>query len=254
MVVLVVIEGVAVALLGVLVAGLLRTHADILRSLHRLEIADRPVAISLSEARGAEPDLRLRPGVPRPRGVTKPGFDVAGTTPTGDAVQIGVVGAGESTVLAFLSSGCQTCAEFWRAFATGAVAVPGGGRLVIVTKGPDEESPASIQSLAPPAATTVMSTAAWADYRVRVVPYFVYVHGPSGEVVGEGAAGSWAQISSLLEQALVDGGLLERVGANSDDRHGRIDAELMAAGIHPGHPSLYPAPLPQVPTSRPNAI
>ncbi|MGH9063549.1 MAG: hypothetical protein ACRD0L_06195, partial [Acidimicrobiales bacterium] len=36
MVVLVVVEALAIGLLGVLVAGLLRSHAEILRALHRL--------------------------------------------------------------------------------------------------------------------------------------------------------------------------------------------------------------------------
>jgi hypothetical protein len=40
MAVLVLVEGVAIALLAVLVAGLLRSHAQILGALHRLEAGD----------------------------------------------------------------------------------------------------------------------------------------------------------------------------------------------------------------------
>ena len=53
---------------------------------------------------------------------------------------VGVVGAPEPTLLAFLSSGCLTCREFWETFADPSLDVPGGARLVVVTMSPEDES------------------------------------------------------------------------------------------------------------------
>jgi hypothetical protein len=210
-----VIQTVAIGLLGLLVVGLLRSHAEILRQLHAL-------------GAGADPDAPSP--VPAPvRRSAATGFDVAGTTPADEAVRIGVVGARQGTVLAFLSSGCLTCGEFWKAFAApGRLDVPGGARLVIVTKGPESESVSRIGELAPRSVPVVMSTEAWLEYKVPATPYFVYVDGPTGRIVGEGSAGTWDQVVALWSQALADG------------VEARADRELLQAGIVPGHRSLYP--------------
>ncbi|MGH9053093.1 MAG: hypothetical protein ACRDWX_08800, partial [Acidimicrobiia bacterium] len=85
------------------------------------------------------------------------------------------------------------------------------------------------------------------DYQVPVSPYFILVDGPSGRVVGEGAAATWPQVASLLGQAMADAGLaVERsAGLDTADREARADRELLRAGIHPGHASLYPAGPPE---------
>ena len=74
-----------------------------------------------------------------------------------------------------------------------------------------------------------------------VAPYFAYVDGPSGAIVGEGAAGTWEQLGGMLEQALADAGLARRRGRRSRgaDRAADTDDELRRAGIEPGDPSLY---------------
>jgi hypothetical protein len=220
------IQAVAIVLLGVLVVGLLRSHAEVLRKLHQL-------------GAGLDPDAT-------PGGVTTPlpapvrrsaatGFDVAGATPADEAVRIGVVGARQSTVLAFLSSGCLTCGSFWDTFAgPDRLGVPGGARLVVVTKGPEIESPSRIRELAPRAFPVVMSTEAWQEYQVPHTPYFVYVDGPTGRIIGEGSAQTWDQVVSLWSQALADDASLAAGG------EARADRELLEAGIHPGHESLHP--------------
>ncbi|MDQ3681091.1 MAG: hypothetical protein M3378_11250 [Actinomycetota bacterium] len=243
MTILVTLEAVAILLLGLLVAGLLRSHAEMLRLLHRLgsgldpddERAGRPTAVSLRTSSSSA------------------GHDVVGTTPDNEAVSIGVVGAERSTLLAFLSSGCLTCGAFWERLSTGSdLSVPGGARLVVVTKGRDEESESKLRQLAPRRVPLVMSSVAWAEYEVPVAPYFIYVDGPSGQVVGEGAAGTWEQVSLLLSQSLEDAGRTgdaseaerqerqARVRASDAAREARADQELTAAGIHPGHPTLHP--------------
>jgi hypothetical protein len=218
MTVLVAIETVVIVLLTILVAGLLRSHADILRRLHALdggeEPQDVPVMLS-SRATGR--------GAP----------DFAGTSLNGDAALVAVSGARHRTLLAFLSSGCLTCAEFWDAFADiGALDLPADLRLVAVTKDATEESPAALRSLASPGLTVVMSSAAWAEYEVPGSPYFVMIDGASGRVEGEGTGGNWEQVHNLIVQASAD-------GSDGAAREARIDRELLAHGIVPGDPILY---------------
>jgi hypothetical protein len=267
MTVVVALLGLVVALLAVLVVGLLRSHAEILRRLHELgagiydDEADSASAGATQDASTtggvrSPVELRTRPGVPEPRSaegmVATDAHDIAGVTPLGSAAMAGVVGTSHTTLLAFLSSGCGTCADFWRAFGDGeGTRLPGRDtRLVIVTKGPEAESPSAVAALAPPGVTTLMSSEAYEQYSVPASPYFIMVDGSTGRVLGEGAAGSWQQVAKLLGQAAADAGLnidgspLQRSAPDGrmtgPERAARADDELMAAGIGPGHPSLYP--------------
>ena len=242
MTVLVVALGVVVALLAVLVIGLLRAHAEVLRALHELGFDDvlDPGAAGMS--------IRTRPGVPEPRAAGgRGGHDIVGSTVDGGTVKVAVVGTDHLTLVAFLSSGCLTCATFWEAFADPARRVlPGADtRLVVVTKGPEAESPSRLAQLVPPGVVTVQSSAAWDDYDVPVSPYFLLVDGRDRRIVGEGAASSWDQVRDLLGQAMADAGLADdgrrtagsvATGAAREDR---IDDELARAGIEPGDARLY---------------
>jgi len=247
--VLVILEGVVLALLAVLVVGLLRSHAEILRRLHELgadaydgEPARRPEAGPVDASR-----MRTQPGVAEPRGRTTPAHDVAGTTPAGSSVAVSVLDRPHTTLLAFLSSGCLTCHNFWTAFAEGeGEHLPGiDTRLVVVTQGPEAESLSAVRNLARGPVQTVMSSEAWQDYEVPVSPYFVLADGRTGRVVGEGSGTTWTQVRNLLEQACADAGLGASRGRPRRDRldgPGRerlADEELRRAGITPGHPSLY---------------
>ena len=233
MAVLVVIEAVAIAFLGLLVFGLLRSHAEILRALHGL-------GAGLGEA---GPGSAPRPA---PGGGLREASDVVGVTVDDEPVSIGVAGARHGTLLAFLTTGCLTCAGFWRAFGDG-VSLPDRSRLVVVTKSPADESESRVRELLPQAYPTVMSSDAWQRYEVPVAPYFVYVDGPSARVVGEGAAGSWEQVRSLMGQAVDDSAAGRRRDRRRRQPFGRDDVArderaLLAAGITPGHPSLHPSP------------
>ena len=240
MMTLVVVEAVAIALLGLLVAGLLRTHAEILRRLHDLGAGlDQPSPVDIAHP------VELR----RDAALTGSGAaDVVGTTPDGEAIAIAVGDRRNDTVVAFLSSGCDTCVGFWDAFArSDSPSLPDGARLVVVTKGPEAESIARVRDLAAPGVPVVMSSEAWGDYNVPVAPYFVWVDGASGKVVGEGAAGTWAHLLDLLGQAAADAKAMARgpnawADASGRDTGPRVDRDLASAGIHPGHPSLYPEP------------
>jgi hypothetical protein len=211
---IVVVQAVGLVLLGVLVAGLLRSHAEILRALHQLGVS---LDDGLDGATGgARSPLRLGPtrnaGATLPTGGAEatggPAVDVSGVTPAGTALHVAIVGAPRTTLLAFLTSGCATCGNFWAELSSGRLALPAYvDRLVVVTRGVDRESPAEVLARAPRGrhdVVVVMSSDAWSDYQVPVSPYFVLVEGSSGRVVGEGAAGSWPQLESLLERAAAD--------------------------------------------------
>ncbi len=253
---LVILLSFVVGLLTVLVAGLLRSHAEVLRALHDLGVSLDPDDRDLDDADAGQSttlDLRTRPGVAAPRASTTGPVDIVGVTADGGPAKIGVVGNEGLTLLAFLSSGCLTCAGFWEAFADPSQRYVEGleAELVIVAKGPEMESEASIRALAPKGVRTVMSSDAWLDYEVPVSPYFIMIDSAAGRVVGEGAAATWEQVANLLRQAVADAGLRaegksERAarsrgtGRSGPERMADTDEELQRAGIEPGDPSLYP--------------
>jgi hypothetical protein len=225
MVVLVACETLLLVLLVVLVVGLLRSHAEILRRLQPAEGAG-----------STEPGGGLEiPPPPRGSGV-RGGHDLAGTTLAGDAVKVGLGPEAPPTLLAFLSSGCSTCERFWGDLRRGETPreLPRGVRIMPVTKDPSEESPSRLAKLAGDSVAFVMSSAAWRDYGAPGAPYFVYVE--RGEVHGEGSASSWQQISALLRDAIAD----RRVPHGGERRTREVDRVLAASGIGPEDPSLYP--------------
>ena len=116
--------------------------------------------------------------------------------------------------------------------------MPGGARLAVVTKGPEEESASRLRLLAGPRLEVIRSSAAWSDYGVPGSPYFVYVE--DGVITGEGSSTTWAQVRDLMGQAVDDAAVAREEAARDDV--GGIDRELLRAGIHPGHPSLYEPP------------
>ena len=251
MIVLVAVETLVLVLLTLLVAGLLRSHAEILRRLPPQE-EDR-----LDAGSGPAPNLSADsspPTGPARQPVRAP--DIVGTTLQGDPVKIAVSGGGRGTLLAFLSTGCATCGRLWEGLHPARrEPTPGGTRTVVVTRDRSTESPSRLRRMAPPDISMVMSSAAWEDYEVPMTPYFVYV-GTSGLIEGEGVAEAWPQVLSLLRDALDDaegagrpgrpatsgnGGRTGGASGGGPARQRRIDQELQAAGIRPDDPSLYDA-------------
>ncbi|MGY6500672.1 MAG: hypothetical protein ACXIVQ_07280 [Acidimicrobiales bacterium] len=238
MLALVIIQTIVVVLLAAVVVSLLRSHADVLRRLHDAGL-DGPEESTDSVA---PDDIRTRSGVPAPTTGTRSAGSITGHRPSGAAATIDPGLGSTPTLLAFLSSGCTTCGEFWDALRD-PLELPGDARLVVVTGASDREDPPAVARLAPAWATTVMSTEAWDDYAVPASPYFILV-GPGGSVLGEGAALNWEQLRTLLARAVESSGV--RTGRRTTAR--RIedtDAELLAAGITPNDPSLYPEPGPE---------
>jgi hypothetical protein len=155
---------------------------------------------------------------------------------------LAVSGVEHATMLAFLSTGCGTCGAFWEALHDPQLRLPDPTtRVAIVTGGPEAESPALVRELAPPHVVTVMSSEAWDAYDVPMSPFFVLVDGPSGRIVGEGSGASWDQVVELLAKSVADAAPSPPLTSmRGRDRAALIDQQLMAAGIRPGDPSLYP--------------
>lgn len=237
---LVAAETVVLVLLAVLVAGLLRSHAEILRRLP----ADGEGAAAGGE--DSLPEIQIASPPERDEGAL-PATDIAGATLEGDAVQVALT-AGPRTLVAFLSSGCATCQTFWDAMQPAVrQPLPGEARLIVVTKDSAYESPSKLRDLAAPDVPLLMSSEAWEQYSVPVAPYFVHIG--DGEILGEGSASGWSQIVSLFRDAIFDADQAERRAPGGDgarsrrgagDRLRSEDQVLASAGITSGHPSLYP--------------
>ena len=226
----VIAEAIVILLLAVLVAGLLKSHAEILRQLHSLGV-------------GEDGQVPAAAGGPRPRSTgfaRAPSSELVGTTLDGDAVSISLQSGRGVTLIAFLSSGCQTCQVFWREL-SGAFELPTPDtRTVIVTKGLPSESPSRLAELAPSDIPLVASDETWDVFRVPMTPYFMLVDG-EGMVIGEGAASNWRHLIGLLRQSAAD-----TAAPSALDTEGRAqftDNQLRAAGVEPGDESLYQNPL-----------
>jgi hypothetical protein len=227
----VVVEAVAIGLLALLVAGLLRSHAEILATLHEAGYSVGDPARPTGKTGRAQLPAPQR--IPAGHVAT----DVVGTGVSGDPLAIAVTGRSHDTLLAFLSSGCYTCEPFWRGLA-GDADVAADLRVVVVAKDIREESASTLAELAPAGTPVVLSSAAWSDYGVPGSPYFVLVEGATGRITGEGTGRDWAQVRSLFAQAAADGRRSARAGRLRPAAD-PADEELAAAGIGPGHPSLY---------------
>jgi hypothetical protein len=253
MVAVVVVSTFVVLVLGVLVAGLLRSHADILRSLHELGVGvGDPAAVSHEP-----PDVTTIPP-PAPSGASElgPAPTVTGLTPSGDARAIAVDNNDGLTLLGFLSSGCATCAAFWEALQSPeSLDLPDQTRVAIVTKGPDREIPSEVRALVTGGVPVVMSTEAWIDYQIPGSPFFVLVDGRNGHMVGKGVARHVGQLAELIRRAEYDRSpdsnrhrrrRSEPTALDGPARAAEADEVLQAAGIYPGDRSLYPTSLQDV--------
>ena len=244
MIVLLIVALLAITVLTLIVFGLLRTHADILRALDRAGISldDSAATSTVGPVQLSEPTRK------------ETAIDIVGTVPGGGPVSVSVGGA-DHTLLAFLSSGCRTCGTFWSEFKSPVLDLGGEvTRLVIVAQDLAHDSESRLVELAPNGVRTVCSTAAWEAYGIPGSPYFVLIDGRNRRVVGSGTATNWLQVRRLLAQAIGDAKSsgakssgakssgVHSSGVHSSGAHSNngVDAELATFGIGPGHPSLYP--------------
>lgn len=238
MIVLVTVETVVLAILTVLVVGLLRGYATVLNRLHELD----------NGGPATPPPFRTVPDVPEPRNRIEgreewaPAHDIEGESLAGEIISARTVGVEHDTVIAFLSSGCEGCTGFWQELASEqSWTQPGGSRVLVVTKGPADESLDQLAALCPPGVDLVMSSAAWQDFDVPGSPYVVVVDGRTGRVKGEGSGMSFSQVGALIAAAVGDSRPRTRTVKPAADRAREedVDRALLAAGITPGDPSLY---------------
>lgn len=220
---------VVVALLGILVIGLLRSHADILR---RFESVG--AGLGAGHDHGSQITLTRRPtGAVAERRVT-------GVTPDGEPVVLSLGSGQDPTLIAFLSTTCSTCTPFWEGLQSSLMHFGGHRhRVVVVTLGESEESPTRAQSMAKPGVDVIMSSSTWSDFEVPGAPYFVLIEPETHRVVGEGSAMTFESLEEFLSDATNDQKWdLQTSGYR--DEESRIDADLRAAGILPGDARLYP--------------
>ena len=216
------IETLLLVSISVLVAGMLRTHGEILKALN-LGPEESVMDASPPPQPPANVDERL----------FAPAADITGENLERTPLTVTMRGT-QNTLLGFLTSGCLACVRFWDALSSpdNGLDLPAGARLILVTKDVGEESLAKLRNLAPSAYPVVMSSQAWVDYDVPGAPYFVWINGPSATVRGVGSSDKIEGVLNLLRDQLNEEALPD-ASADRDER------ELLAAGITPGHPSLY---------------
>ncbi len=135
----IVIEGRGHPVLAILVAGLLKSHAEILRQLHALGVSEEgTVTVGSAQTQ------------PKTTGFERaPSTTLNGVTLAGGAQTISLEQGRGKTMLAFLSSGCLSCETFWKELSGDFEPPTPDTRAVIVTKGPESESPSRVRELAP---------------------------------------------------------------------------------------------------------
>ena len=208
MLAVVIAEGVAIALLAVLVLGLLRSHALILRGPARAR--RRPRAREGGRGRGARARRPARwPCRSSPASCRRPGrsraraHDVVGRRPAGAARAGRARGRGirrRPTLLAFLTSGLQRLPDLLGG-ARARHRHPGGRPARGGRQGQRPTSRrATLQRLARPGVEVVASSAAWADYDIPGSPYFVLVEGASSP--GRGRPPTGPACATCSQQAV----------------------------------------------------
>jgi hypothetical protein len=223
---LIVIEGIVIVLLVVLVAGLLRSHAEILRQLHALGGGEHPAETFVPPPR--------RSGL-GPASIA----NLVGPTPDGGTASIALSGSRGYSLLAFLSTTCTSCQPFWQGLSSD---LPfSDARPIVVTKDPGEESPADIARWSTGKVTTLMSSDAWDTFKVPATPYFALVDNTNANVVGEGSAANWERVAEMVSRAISDHA--HPLHSSTAARKADVDEELREAGIEPGDPRLYQPPV-----------
>jgi len=223
---------VVVFLLGLLVVGLLRSHADILR---RLESIGAGLEGSHDSGHGSQITLTRRESAPsRDR-------RISGVTPDGEPVVVSLGAGADPTLVAFLSTTCSTCTPFWEGLQASLMHFGGHRhRVLIVTLGESEESPTRAQSFAKPEVDVVMSSSGWTEFEVPGAPYFVLLESGTGRVIGEGSAMTFDSLEEFLTDATNDQRWDVETSRRDVSEEDRIDTDLRRAGILPGDPRLYP--------------
>ena len=166
---------------------------------------------------------------------------ISGTTLHGDSLTLSFGPGSPVTLIAFLTSGCTSCAPLWAGLHEARDLASMAQRVVVITHDPMRESPTRLERLAPAGTDVIMSSAAWADYAVPGSPHFVLTDGAGG-ILGRGSALGWSQLETMVADARADARrAADPRAAHTAERAQRSEGALASAGIGPGHPSLYPS-------------
>jgi len=237
MVVATIVIAVLLVVALVYIVALLRSHADILRRLAALE------EHGAGRAGGWERDPERSGGdeIPAVGGgeVTIAG-PISGTTIGGDSATLSFGPGSPVTLLAFLTSGCTSCAPLWEGLRDTRDLPSLAERVVVITHDTRRESPTRLERLSPAGAEVIMASAAWADYAVPGSPHFVLTDGAGG-ILGRGSALSWSQLETMVADARADARRAADPARTTSERAARSQHALASAGIGPGHVSLYPS-------------
>jgi hypothetical protein len=229
MLVLTIVIAVLLVIALVYIVALLRSHADILRRLNALEEA-RPAG---GPAPGPGP-------APIGGGEVLTAGPISGRTLRGDSVTLSLGPGSPVTLLAFLTSGCASCAPVWDGLRDAPDLAGLADRVAVITHDGTRESPTRLERLAPGAPEVIMSSAAWADYAVPGSPHFVLTDGAGG-ILGRGSALSWQQLETMVKDARADARRVADPARTTLERVERSEQALASSGIGRGHPSLYPS-------------
>jgi hypothetical protein len=148
----------------------------------------------------------LRP-IPSGLADAQPGWaapDISGVRPSGSRLEAPIDGFDQLVLLAFLTTRCDGCDEFWRGLRDDErVELPGSVSTVVVTRGPGTLSPAGVEQVAAGInrVPVIMSDGAWTDYRVTGYPFFVLVDAPTRMVIGETVGFGWTDVISMIGAA-----------------------------------------------------
>ena len=241
---------------ALLVVGLLRSHAEILRRLHDL-------GVDLDDARRTrEPCTRdqfnVFPEVPSPgptRRRCRPGRDLSGVDLADGAVSVRVVGAPHTHADRLPVRHLPHLRALLGRVRPAGRARPLARRAARDRdQGPRRGEPgAHRRRRARRGIPLVMSREAWDGLRrARARPTSCWSTARPGQARGEGTGIDWPQVRGLLDAGQPTtrcspassrrGGCAKP--AADDARERRVDAELMAAGIRPGDPASTRRPTP----------
>lgn len=227
--------GIVVVFLLILLVGLMRSHADVLRKLDSL-------GVRLDGNPSPSSSIQLSPRT-QAVGERITTTEISGVTPDGDSVVVSLETGDKPTLIGFLSTTCSSCTVFWERFTSSVVELSSGlYRVVLVTLGPGEESPTRAASLRRGSADAIMSSSGWAAFEVPGAPYFALIN--DGQLLGEGTAATVEALEQFLHDASGDLSWDQKRGPDRTDRDREllVDEELRAAGIEPGDHRLYHSP------------
>jgi hypothetical protein len=132
-----------------------------------------------------------------------PASDIVGVDPSGSPVEVVLDRLDGRLLLAFLSTDCDGCQEFWDRFrVVESLGLPSDVSPVIVTKGPDLVPASEVARTASGIVEVpvVMSDQAWADYRVTGYPFLVLVDVGARSVAGEAVGLDWSDVTSIIQR------------------------------------------------------